>query len=692
VVLVDAPAGYGKTTAVAQWAVGDGRPVAWLTIADDARSAAPLTDDIVQALAVVPELLVAASVARAGSAAGRLGRLVSALRHTLVPFVLVLDEVDRLDTGARSAVRSLAAAVPIGSHLVLVARASRHLSASALTAGRERALVGTTELAMTVDEAAELFRGEGLVLGTDEVESLVGTTRGWPAALVLAASSILRDADPDHAARAFNAADPIVEDYLESEVLSGLSTADRKLLAACSVIRRLTGPECDAILATSGSAQALNRLARKVGPVLRKEIHTGSYELHPLVGDLLRTQLERRDPARARRLQMRASEWHEERREFNDAILLARAADEPERAARLIWQSAPLHARTDPIMFARWMELWSDEEIIDDPVLCVCAACGAFCSGDLAGVHRWATFARRAEEDLVLPGGTPLRSVLALYRALSGRNGLHSMVDDARLAAELDRGPASALARYARGSAYRLLGDAERSRAQLEAAAQTSRFDPSVEAHCIVQLALLALDQGARHEALTLAATAKRRIAETTSLVSPPTLAAYVALAYFDTVHGSAPAPAAMIDRLAAPLPRLDAWMPWLTVDARLLLAATALSTGDADRARNLAHEAGRVLAASEDTGLLVTRLEELRAAILREHRPLGVTASGLTAAEVRVLAYLPTHLTFPEIAEALFVSRHTVKTQAVAVYRKLGVNSRSAAVAAARELGLLED
>jgi LuxR family maltose regulon positive regulatory protein len=165
-----------------------------------------------------------------------------------------------------------------------------------------------------------------------------------------------------------------------------------------------------------------------------------------------------------------------------------------------------------------------------------------------------------------------------------------------------------------------------------------------------------------------------------------------VALAYFDTVHGSAPAPAATIDRLAAPLPRLDAWMPWLTVDARLLLAATALSTGDADRARNLAHEAGRVLAASEDTGLLVTRLEELRAAILREHRPLGVTASGLTAAEVRVLAYLPTHLTFPEIAEALFVSRHTVKTQAVAVYRKLGVNSRSAAVAAARELGLLED
>jgi LuxR family maltose regulon positive regulatory protein len=694
VVLVEAPAGYGKTTAVGQWVTGDPRPTAWLTLGAAGDDATWLTAEIERALESVPPFGKALGAARRRAGGERLAQLTSIIRHAAAPFVLVTDDVDRVGPAGEAVLRSLARVVPEGSHLVLLTRGVHHLSLDALTGHRDVTRLGIDDLALTADEAAELFATAGLALDRADVEALVGTTRGWPAALALATSCLVDQPDGTGAADTFGS-DPVLEEYIESEVLSRLGGEDRELLTTCAVLDHLSGAACDAVRATSGSAHALARLSRAAGQLVRKHPGSRSYELHPLVRDVLRRQLVRRDPATARAVLLRASEWSERQADVDTAVRRAHEARDRDRVLRLTDAGAPVRAATDAVRFSGWLELWSDAEIAADPALSVCAAWGAFARGDGASFNRWFTFARRGRETFEMPDGTPLRSALALLRAVSGRDGLGRMVADAGLATELGRrdDPALALARYARGSAYRLLGDAGRARAQLEAAAaQTSRFDPAVESHCLLQLAVLALDEGNAHEARTLVATARRRMPDGSASNAPALAGAVATLAYLESRDGVTSGAADMFDRAREAVARITLAMPWLAIDIRLLLARAAVELGDVADARLRAHEAGHQLAGFADAGELPSRLEALRSAIRSAHLPLGVAASGVTPAESRVLRYLPTHLTFPEIADALFVSRHTVKTQAVAVYRKLGVSSRSAAVAAARELGFLDD
>jgi LuxR family transcriptional regulator, maltose regulon positive regulatory protein len=130
---------------------------------------------------------------------------------------------------------------------------------------------------------------------------------------------------------------------------------------------------------------------------------------------------------------------------------------------------------------------------------------------------------------------------------------------------------------------------------------------------------------------------------------------------------------------------------PWFIVETGLVLARTNLLLGDLGTARMLVRQAERILQRYHDAGALPARLRELERTIDADAVPVGLGATPLTPAEMRVLRYLSTHLSFQAIADELFVSRNTVKTQAIAVYRKLGVSSRADAVEQARELGLIE-
>ena len=131
---------------------------------------------------------------------------------------------------------------------------------------------------------------------------------------------------------------------------------------------------------------------------------------------------------------------------------------------------------------------------------------------------------------------------------------------------------------------------------------------------------------------------------------------------------------------------------PWINVEARIHLAPTFLLLGDVGMARILIGEGMEMLALIPDGSSLRQRLQSLEQTIEAEQIPPGILVTPMTPAEMRVLRYLSTHLTFAAIAEELFVSRNTVKTQAISIYRKLGVSSRAPAVVAARSLGLLEE
>ena len=122
-----------------------------------------------------------------------------------------------------------------------------------------------------------------------------------------------------------------------------------------------------------------------------------------------------------------------------------------------------------------------------------------------------------------------------------------------------------------------------------------------------------------------------------------------------------------------------------------MLLARTALLLGDLGNPRVLAAEAADLLDVVPDGDLLVVSLQQLERTIEANTAPTGIGTSPMSPAEMRVMRYLPTHLTFAAIADELFVSRNTIKTQAISIYRKLGVSSRNPAVESARALGLLE-
>ena len=152
--------------------------------------------------------------------------------------------------------------------------------------------------------------------------------------------------------------------------------------------------------------------------------------------------------------------------------------------------------------------------------------------------------------------------------------------------------------------------------------------------------------------------------------------------------HGGCPRGAARAHRLR---PLLDHGLPWLTVQVGLELTRAHLALADAGAARTVLTETERVLELRPDMGILVEDARELRERVAATSGSAGAWAMSLTGAELRLLPYLATHLTFPEIASRLFISRNTVKTEAVSIYRKLGVSSRSEAIERAVEVGLLE-
>ena len=131
--------------------------------------------------------------------------------------------------------------------------------------------------------------------------------------------------------------------------------------------------------------------------------------------------------------------------------------------------------------------------------------------------------------------------------------------------------------------------------------------------------------------------------------------------------------------------------IPHLAVQARIELSRIHLALGDLAGARTLMREIDGVLKRRPDLGTLVCEAQALRTQLSEDHAPSVPGASSLTSAELRVLPMLATHLSFPEIGADLFLSPHTVKSQAMSIYRKLGASSRSQAVARSRELGLLE-
>jgi LuxR family maltose regulon positive regulatory protein len=282
---------------------------------------------------------------------------------------------------------------------------------------------------------------------------------------------------------------------------------------------------------------------------------------------------------------------------------------------------------------------------------------------------------------------------MAAARAVACLDGLDALLVDAEMVREAGGPPGNpwwVVATLVEGTAHSMLGNTDQARDLLRAALAQSWELPAFEGVALAHLALLALDAGDPVEADRLAARA-RRIADDHHLEGMvPTVALFVISALVSAVHGRAEE----ADRIAATarvlLSRLGDLSARTALFCYVMLARTERALQRPVEARTWLEEAERARRRDDSATHVVAQLEELQIAVPEGIDLRDVQVQPLTAAELRVLAYLPTHLSLKEIADRLIISRNTVKTHCVAVYRKLGVSSRSEAVEAAGRLGFL--
>jgi LuxR family maltose regulon positive regulatory protein len=311
--------------------------------------------------------------------------------------------------------------------------------------------------------------------------------------------------------------------------------------------------------------------------------------------------------------------------------------------------------------------------------------------GDRALVEHYTSAALHACQTEL--GDSSLEGGLLVMAAAVSDDSLAAVCDQAARGYQLvdDASPWRAVACLVEGAARHLTGDRDGARARLEEGTRRGALAPAIQVLCLSQLALLAIDDDEWDAAAALATRARAQI-ERVELGDYPTAA--LVFAVLGAIHahfGQLDDCDAAVRQANQLLARLNGFTPWYTAECQIALAWAALRLSEQRTARRLLEEASYELRVQPDATVAHAWLEASREQLDYVASARTPDAEPLTKAELRVLQYLPTHLSFLEIAERLFVSTNTVKTHARAVYRKLAASSRSEAVMHAREAGLLE-
>jgi LuxR family maltose regulon positive regulatory protein len=684
VIAVTARAGYGKSTLLAQWAAAESRDVAWITI--DNRDNDPLVF-LKHVLAVFDRIepldpTLTASVADGSSPSSVVGGATDVIASCPRPFLLVLDNADLLRAvGARLLAR-LIAEVPDGSTVALGSRRTPLVVSSALRGSGRVREIGVGDLALSNREAQLLLRATDPDLTAEAISELIAVCEGWPAALYLAALAL---GDRTLPPAPFTGSHRHVAEYMQAESLSQLHPQDLRFLRRASILDELTAQLCDSVLHDGDSGAELEQLARSdlVVPLGGKP---GWYRWRRLFRDLLLRELVEDEPQLVPTLHRRAASWYERAGRPEPALAHTLAAGDADRAASII---AAFGLRSSSRGLAAGFEA-AIARLTEAHLL------GRYPAVALLGswIHAWHGRAADAETCLALAeraarrkgrDSAALRPRIAVVRAALCRSGPRRMLADARIA--LNGLPRECqwypVALNLRGSAALLLGSTEDARFWLAEAAQAAAAGGLAETRVIAisQLSLLAREELDLDAADLLAADACE-IARSELAGHPAAAIALAAAADAALRHGDWARTRELVT-MAEPLrPLLTDALPWLAVETRLALGRCYVRLRDAEAARQVVTEIGEIADVRPGLGVLAEQARVLRLEAEALGSPCGAPA-GLTPAELRLLPLLATHLSFREIGGRLEISHNTVKTQAIAIYRKLGVSRRGDAVTA---------
>jgi LuxR family maltose regulon positive regulatory protein len=697
VVVISAPPGYGKSTILAQWADADDRPFAWLPLAPADNDPAMLLEGIVHALAgIVPlDPVVTEWAASPRPQFGRtvVPKLAASLAAAPDPFVVAFDDAHYL-TAPESVglVGRMVEHVPVGSTVAISGRAEPALPMGRLRAGGGVLDIGLDDLAFDLEESRSLLGAAGADLDERELEAVVRATEGWAAGLYLAALAHIggmRSGAPEP----FRGNDRLMGDYLRSEVLALHSDDEIAFLTRSSVLDQLSGALCDAVLERSDSAAMLEHLEAGNHLIVPLDRHGEWYRYHHLFADLLQHELDLRSPGERARLLRRASEWCEVNGSIDIAVEYARSSGDVDRVASLFARAGqPLFVAGRSATIEGWAR-WLDAQGCDDAAFAVNMTWLSMLTGQPADALYWAEIAERRNVTGDLPDGTgSIEPWLHATAAGLCRDGVSRARDDATLS----------LGALSAGSTWRapagvMLGLSLVALGELDAADLAFRETEEVaEARGVMGAVIQSLGTRAslaiERQDWAVASETSRRACDLvegwrmesflTSAVAGATMARVA-------VHEGDPERARRyLERVEPVRPLFSTALPLVAAHGLVEFGKAHLSLGDFDAVESVVEEAEVVIARSADLGRLADGVAELRERLTTARRDTSGVA--LSPAEFRVLPMLATHLSFREIGEQLFVSQNTVKTQAISIYRKLGVSSRSAAIDRARALGII--
>jgi LuxR family maltose regulon positive regulatory protein len=685
---------------LSQWADRDDRPFAWVSVDDrDNNDAKVLLTYVAEALDRVEPVgarVFDALRSPVSSVPGSVvPRLAAAFASMASPVVLVLDDVHLLhNSECLAAVSTLAEEVPGGSQIVLAGRAPPPVRIARLRAEDRLLEVGPADLSMTVDEAAAVLAEARVALGADDVAVLHERAEGWPVGLYLAALYLREGGSVSQAAVSFSGDDRVVSEYMESEFLEKTPAHQRAFLTRSSALQRMSGPLCEAALDLPDAATTLADLARSNLLFVPLDRRGQWYRYHHLFGDMLRAELARREPAVMPAVRQRAAKWCLENDQPEEALEYSIAANDSDAAAELgerVWLSVFRQSRYDTL--ERWLH-WLDERgaVRRHPVLAAAASFTYTASGRAAEAEKWADLVDHWQYgESGWAGGDVTEAFAAQLRAQLCRNGVEQMRLDAEEAIQkfAAAGITTPSPTYWSAVSHVLAGDpASADDVFDEVATIATRINTDemlVAARW--QQTFLAIARSDWDKAEDLAAQA-RAAAGTPGFAEAGLWAAEAGVAAH---HGDLAAAQKLLTAAQRLRPLVSYAVPAYAVQLRVELARASLKIGDTSGARTVTAEAEEILQRRPELGTLVNEVAELTARLAGEQ---DVTASGpsaLTTAELRLLPRLCTHLTTPEIAAQMFLSRHTIRSQMQSIYRKLNANNRSDAVARARALNLVD-
>ena len=729
VVQISAPAGSGKTVLMRSWIAEAGlaRHAAWMPVDGRERDPRPFWVSVADALrdtaagSALVRPLTAAPDLDGWAVAERLLADLAGLEDRLW---LVVDDAHLLDAGeVLPQLELLVLRAPPLLRFVLTTRRDLRLGLHRLRLDGELTEIRAADLRFSLAEARALFGAAGVEVPEEALARLHGWTEGWATGLRLAALSAALHPDPARFAAEFSGTDRTVAEYLLAEVLERQPEEVRRLLLRTSILERVSGPLADVLTGSSGGERILQDLEQAGAFVVSLHADRSWFRYHRLFADLLRLELRRTEPGELPALHAAAAGWLAGHGHPAEAVRQAQAAEDWRMATRLLsdhWLGFYLSGRGATVV--ELLAGFPGRVVAASPELTAVRVAVDLIGGSLQDAGRHLAVATGALA--AVPAGRRgrvqvLLSVLRLFLARrlndfpvvaaeaqrllallktpdAARLGLgedlratalislgiagiwtHQFEDAERhltqgvaLAREIGR-PYLELHGLAHGAHAMLLfrpdaSQAERSRQAIELAERHGWGEEPLAGVAYAQLGTELLYRGRLEEAEPWLERAEQTLRAEAEPAAGMSLRH--ARAVLDLARGRYPEALAAF-RAAETLAATLAAPHTCVTSMRSRMLQTLVRLGQTGRAEQALAELGE---------------DERASAQMR------TAEEQLTDSETRVLRYLPTHLTGPEIADELCLSINTVGTHMHHLYAKLGVHSRHEAVDRARALGLL--